>query len=873
MGSLQLETAWRQDDDAAVDEARALLPRILLARAMARELDRRARTVTPTPAWGTRITAAEAAVQGALAGTNGLLAAIRLGRNPLGIEDGDLPLYFFSDATDPSRRFSAISDFLLGSRPSDPAWAPFLVAQASAAYDAARRAYTDAQDRTFAQQLSATQANMRLEWYRYDVETELFDYCGEPVGTTEWSSAPTFDARTCFHAPGCSYGDRLEYWRDTVGIRNLAFQGCIDDQLGMLGSAYGLPDSTEGVMRDIFYERCGATPTIEECPEGVCVRCRGALTPLSEATLRQSVPNAAQNGDIVAEMTRGCRSLVQSSFGAGYVGALPVYGVSLPGPPASMEPGAECYRGSLGELALSVRAAQQDLDAARAEVDEFYTAYDSLVQACQREHQTAEELRMARAAHATTMYNLDLARGALDSAAAIASSVKDCGSAMAGTDTISPAGYAGVGVACGSAVVEGLLNVASVQMEVQMNRVEREHELHVEMFESNAAYAACLADAAGRELIGVNSAIARAQRASTDLTRAAAELRNQQDRAQRAWAGGVATLVELTELDTRPPTQDYWLDERVDTFVRRMRLARRATYLAVRAVEYEYQQSMAQRSDVLAAETPAQLEEVLMRLWAAAGTRTIDGAQPTELTVIISLRDALLQLEDERALSTGTSTEHPLSPVERFRLMLSDPRHAVYDDAGDYAGQRVPFALVPFGTLGLGRDSGIPVLAGDDCAERLWSVNASVLGESAFVGSSPQPFVRIELRKRNSFFSQWCGTAPDDQPFQLVSVRPSRNLFREPGFGADVGERLGVGSESTDFTTARIQAWLGVDGTELADEAYANGESSELAARGLYGDYALFLPASAISDGSRPGLDLAAIDDVLLRVDYVSVAR
>jgi hypothetical protein len=48
---------------------------------------------------------------------------------------------------------------------------------------------------------------------------------------------------------------------------------------------------------------------------------------------------------------------------------------------------------------------------------------------------------------------------------------------------------------------------------------------------------------------------------------------------------------------------------------------------------------------------------------------------------------------------------------------------------------------------------------------------------------------------------------------------------------------------------------------------------SELAGRGLYGDYALFLPAEVLSRDGSDGLDLDRVTDVLLRLEYVSVAR
>lgn len=54
---------------------------------------------------------------------------------------------------------------------------------------------------------------------------------------------------------------------------------------------------------------------------------------------------------------------------------------------------------------------------------------------------------------------------------------------------------------------------------------------------------------------------------------------------------------------------------------------------------------------------------------------------------------------------------------------------------------------------------------------------------------------------------------------------------------------------------------------------YGQGSTSELATRGLWGEYALFFPASTLKSSQPDGLDLSRIDDILLRLDYVSVAR
>ena len=93
----------------------------------------------------------------------------------------------------------------------------------------------------------------------------------------------------------------------------------------------------------------------------------------------------------------------------------------------------------------------------------------------------------------------------------------------------------------------------------------------------------------------------------------------------------------------------------------------------------------------------------------------------------------------------------------------------------------------------------------------------------------------------------------------------------------EVGTPFGVECGAESFSRARIEAYFNVPPDEFEKDDYANGETSELAGRGLYGEYALFLPAEVLSlpASGEPtrGLVLNEVDDILLRLDYVSVAR
>ena len=104
-------------------------------------------------------------------------------------------------------------------------------------------------------------------------------------------------------------------------------------------------------------------------------------------------------------------------------------------------------------------------------------------------------------------------------------------------------------------------------------------------------------------------------------------------------------------------------------------------------------------------------------------------------------------------------------------------------------------------------------------------------------------------------------------------MRPTRNLFRDLQSSESVESTLGPQTEASLETRARIEAYFNVQRAELESEDYAAGATSELAARGLDGEYALFIPAELISRMGSSGLNFEAVDDILLRLDYVSVAR
>lgn len=256
---------------------------------------------------------------------------------------------------------------------------------------------------------------------------------------------------------------------------------------------------------------------------------------------------------------------------------------------------------------------------------------------------------------------------------------------------------------------------------------------------------------------------------------------------------------------------------------------------------------------------PQQLDAAVNALDVAIATRTVNGARPEDTTVVRSVRDDLLGLADRSGDPSACPTEgvctncvgtRALTSAERLQAALRDPKNAVFDGNGAYLGQGLRFALAPEGELAY------------RCAERLWSVNASLEGDFL---SGAVPRLPVMLLKENTFQSQWCGASPDGSERQSGKWQPFVNHFASGGT-EDI--RL-VGDDG--YTWSQIDAWVNVRRSDFYKEGYAEGASSELAGRGLYGGYMLLIPWKGFLD--RDPTVLNRLEDILLRFDIVSVAN
>jgi hypothetical protein len=286
----------------------------------------------------------------------------------------------------------------------------------------------------------------------------------------------------------------------------------------------------------------------------------------------------------------------------------------------------------------------------------------------------------------------------------------------------------------------------------------------------------------------------------------------------------------------------YWLDEKVERFKKELEWSRRLTFLAMRAVEWEFQQSLPYRAQIVSAVHPDQLEDVVRGLQQEQAARTINRRRPAESGIVLSLRDDILSVTDRSSDAAG---ERAWTPAQRFEGRLGDDRYAYYDKNGNYLGQAVPFNL------------GVTGVLETRCGERLWRTTATIQGDGL---TESTPGAPILLLKKNTFASQFCmGKGDGQSTMQIGMVHPSAQLFN-PGSSIDP-------SDSNDFTAAMMFPWFNITRTEFYKDTYRDGASEELAGRGLYGDYVLLFPKQLLDEGF--GLD--KVEDVLLRFDYLSV--
>jgi hypothetical protein len=876
----------------ALRSAFAALP---LVQKLSADAQASARSRMATVAWRDRETRAATLVDEQLREVVSTAQNILAGRNPLGIEDEDLPLYFRGAPTSADGRFAAVSNYLVGTTPLDSGWAEATLGQARTAEAGLAEAYRAQALRQYQQALTGAALATRLDEIRRNYGTQVANLCGTPDAITDtrdvlerWEAASgrPFNANTCFRTNGPSCGADSGALNARVELDDIRMALCtLRDINGRTANAITTPDVALSAIVTTATPDLATCTSIAPCPAGGsvderCLRCGATLVRISLDTLRVLTQFPFIDAGSVRQARARCRGIYPSAR------------EQIPMPSdldVNPQDIAACYRvrGSLGETEMAVAQAQTDILSARSDYAARQEGYDIAVRSCFLQLEGDMALAGLQAEHDANMRELRAGRLVADGIAYGAAAVKDCCAITASEEVIdviaTGGGLAATAIGgCAAAAVEAVALVASGAVENRMATVEANHNREVMRLASNTGFRVCMNNAA-MELVGARSAALRVQRSMQDLNVAVYRLAQGVASAQGAYDEGRAVLAETQARAVAPPELDAWVDARTTEYRRTFRRARRFAYLAVRASEYEYQLSMSARAAVLSASSVADLDRALESVRLAARSGRIGGNPPADGRALVSLREHLLQVGSR---AVANPNELRLTAAERFRLHLQNPRFAVYGPTGAWLGQRIPFSMAPLRGLGVGEPGDVPIYSSRSCAERIWSVNASVEGDAATLyRGSVAEFTAIDLEKRNTFYSNWCvAPAAGGERFQQASVRPAVNLFRDPEAGApgaagmDVGGAQNVSAGINSLSVARMQPRLNVPRAAFAMDDFGSGSSSELAGRGLYGAYNLFIPAEAISrrrpDGSyTSGLNLDAVDDILLRVDYVSVAR
>ncbi|MBI5490007.1 MAG: hypothetical protein HY905_21920 [Deltaproteobacteria bacterium] len=826
-------------------------------------------------AWGTAVDA--------------LLRAVKdhdAGRNTLGIEDFDLPLYRVGDDVSAGDRFSALSDYLLGYGVSDTAVAPALVNRAQDSLDAAHDMWFALNERNFQAAMLGDDHGRRIEGINRKYGEEIISLCGNP----DWDSATVLamwndiDPNTCYLREACK--PTTEDRKARVNAADLGYLLCY---VGKVRERYADAstgsDDVDARADDVYgdlYVDAGAFPLRIAAVNDTEVQFEDTtasvsyVLPWSAFDEAGAIEEDELDAEYVEEVRTTCQAAREESTNQRNEGEVilptgceladdcPVDYVCRAGTceadtgRSGTDP--ECFMGSLGSLAIGVQATAREVDVANSEMNDLTEQYNISAGNCKFMLDTYDKIEAATTKHNNQIEKYLKVKLAFQVLSNVAGAAKDIGS-MGLDDCI-----LGGGVGIAGAIVEAAANSVVDGMDYAIETADREYEEDMAEFEHDIEYNSCMSEAE-QIRVQIDTGVLRAQAAALNLGQSMVEFGNLKNELRALCREGHAALLNESGRRVDPLSLDFWMAEAIETFRSHMRQARRATYLAMLAVEYEFQFSSAEGDRILAAQSPGELEASLDALRAVALTGTVGGALPANLFAAVSLSDHVLDVADQSAMPVGWAA---MTPAQRFHIWLTDPSNSVYDDEGNYLGQEVDFAVWPNSEA-----TGIPILAGTDCAERVWSVNASLIGTDSHVGAGT--FSRVVLRKRNTFHSQWCG-GTHDTDYQDASTRPSVNLFLDP-YGFEESntpytpqpDRIS-GDETRAFSNARISAYFNVGRAELEDESYFNGDSQELAGRGFYGDYALFFPAETLSDSGGDGLVLEHVDDVLLRFDYVSVA-
>lgn len=828
-----------------------------------------------TPTWQVRWNQAQIEFQSARSRAWSAIRDLASCREPGTISERDVPL-FFGDAQTTSARYFAASDYLLSG------WAVPAVQSAISALAQARSAFVSNRNSHIQDQMSELDAARRLDDLRSTYGRVLLDLCGmsnvesrdvierisiggdSPVNesaapinleschirsdTAECADPMIATAPVLTHAtlggepaaPSAYYLTdaqakfafcRAQKINENPGILKP------EDVTGDLGHQYGsqlLP------KLQLVWLLLGATLAVdkdlERTPDGLGIYMSEQAGQLFmpwystaflglESNIKSLAVSPAQRA-FVDSTTQECAS---DLFFAGKHYDLEAATDEFLSP--------VCYRGTIGEAISQIITAGTRIKKAQAEMERQEANVRQLELSCKRTRYNAEKDAFANQLFEFAQEKRREAKESSDRKWGYASL------AVSGAT----AWYTGSGDAAlnglSGHVVGGVRELfGGDNLEDKMREEELAHQEAMRDSQISDQFQICMASAGlGRNAF--KGAALSITEALDNLNTELLQLRNLRSRAVQATREGRAAVAREDGRLVASYAHHYWLDEKIDGFERDFAYAKRLSFMALRAVEYEFQQSLSIRDDVLGATSPEALQDAMIELRQEQVTRTINSRRPEESQLVLSLRDQILRLASREEVDSG---ERDWSPTQRFVDRLWDDENAVFNDLGEYLGQGITFNLAPSGALEY------------RCGERLWDLTATLQGDLLDVDA---PNTSLFLIRNNSFGSQWCDGRGDESSMQVASMQPTSSLFEDDERG---------GSEAFGMTkmTAMLQPWFNVPRSEFYKEQYSEGSSEEFAGRGLYGEYTILFPWKGLLEDGFP---LERVEDILIRFDYISV--
>lgn len=779
--------------------------------------------------------------------TLGQLASMTSVTNPLGIAENDLPL-FFGDPVGDTSRFFASSDYLINT------WAAPAVASAQTALATARQAWIDQRNSTIQDQLLQADQQRRLEQLGEKYGGVIVDNCG-----ITQINGQSVEGKDVFPLVANGVISLANCFLDST-------PACVPQ---VSPGAAGPPPPTPPMVPNSSVWRGtppGATIDLQQVRSTLCV--------WSQVSNRLSIPSDALNcvpkggNDGAPQNWRnatfesGVIHCVEDQLGASIlfrdVGLLDVSPQELDAAEdycsqqlvfeklPVVDVSAECLHGKMGEAFSQLQSAKQEVNAASASIAAKQVAWQNQADLCvaaagdEQDRQEAQQVvnllkdhfSGIRALARETSRTIEGFQGGFE--------------AIAGASTDNPSEF-GNGLfhildsASGNSTAGPSASDAEARVEASyqdlLQNQSRAESLRSCFMQQNNLKAE------------IDAAAQVVQSRKANVTSAAVNLANLVGQNQQQYAEGAAALAREANRPVGGYAHHYWLDEKISRFRTEFEWSRRLTFLAMRAVEYEFQQSLPLRTQILTATHPDQLEQAVLALQQEQASRSINRRRPEEQSLVLSLRDDVLRVPDATNAAAG---ERAWTPAQKFEGRLSHPQYTIRDDDGNWLGQGVLFTLDP---LAGGAQSGISLV--NRCGERLWRVTATIQGDGL---STSQPGTPVFLMKRNTFESQWCRGLGDGSALQTASIQPSHQLFRPTDVAAPIDDARG-------FTGAAIYPWFNIRRSDFYKISYQDGSSEELAGRALYGDYILLFPKELIESG----FPLDRVEDILLRLDYLSV--